>query len=232
MKKSEITWTYLGLIPYETAIMLQIQLREEILTSGRGDILLLMEHHPVFTLGCGAQPADIIVSSPQLKGIDVVRTDRGGLVTYHGPGQLVGYPILNLQKKRLGTREYVLQLSNVLIALLAGLGLVARWKDSHPGIWIEERKIASVGIHVHRHVSTHGFALNVSNDLSPFSLIVPCGIPECSMTSVEKERGKKLEPIDLADAFALHFGRIMMTDMSRIEAGPLLARSHFLSEQR
>ena len=160
------------------------RLRNEI-----GDTLLLLEHPPVITLGRSWKPSSLPIDPEALRarGIEVFDIERGGDVTYHGPGQLVGYPILDLQQHQPDLHWYLRQLEDMLIGALGSLGIAAGRRASYTGVWTGGRKIASIGVHVRQWVTWHGFALNVTTDLSPFSLIVPCGIPDVVMTSVKKE---------------------------------------------
>jgi lipoyl(octanoyl) transferase len=153
------------------------------------DVLLLVEHDPVYTLGRGTHRASLPRSESELRarGADVVEIERGGDVTWHGPGQLVGYPILDLTKHREDLHWYLRTLEQALIDALGGLGIAAERNPGKTGVWTRGRKIASIGVHVKQWVTLHGFALNVDPDLSWFDLIVPCGIQGVEMTSVRRE---------------------------------------------
>jgi lipoyl(octanoyl) transferase len=153
------------------------------------DILLLVEHDPVVTLGRGTRHASLPISPDELerRGIPVVEVERGGDVTYHGPGQLVGYPIVDLREHRRDLHWYLRGLEDALAVALDRMGIEAGRNPGLTGVWTAGRKIASIGIHVKQWVTFHGFALNVSTDLSPFDLIVPCGIRNVVMTSVAEE---------------------------------------------
>jgi lipoyl(octanoyl) transferase len=155
------------------------------------DVLLLVEHEPVITLGRGLRPTSLPITPAALerRGVGVVEVERGGDVTYHGPGQLVGYPILDLRQHREDVHWYLRQLEDVLISALEELGVPAERNPGFTGVWTRGRKIASLGIHVKQWVTFHGFALNVTTDLSYFDLIVPCGIQGVVMTSVARELG-------------------------------------------
>jgi lipoyl(octanoyl) transferase len=192
----------LGLVDYDEAWALQRELAEKA-TADQG-FLLLLEHPPVFTLGRNGDLANVL--DPH--GIPVKRIDRGGDVTYHGPGQLVGYLIRDLG--RIGVRRHVRSLEASLTALLSGLGVPARRKESCVGVWAAGGKIASIGVRVSRGVSMHGFALNVSNDLSPFRYIHPCGIPDCATTSVSAELGRAVSVDEAAERFQLRTGGRML----------------------
>jgi len=160
------------------------------------DVLILVEHEPVVTLGRGLRPTSLPLAPAALerRGIPVVEVERGGDVTYHGPGQLVGYPILDLREHREDLHWYLRQLEGMLILALEELGVTAQRNAGLTGVWTNGRKIASLGIHVKQWVTFHGFALNVTTDLSYFDLIVPCGIPGVVMTSVARELGRSADP--------------------------------------
>ncbi len=179
----------LGRVPYATAWELQralVAARQE----GRiPDVLLLLEHPPTYTIGRSGAEHDVLASPASLRslGATVISVDRGGQTTYHGPGQLVGYPILDLRLRGCDVHRYLRGLEAALVDALADLGLAARRVDGKTGVWVGERKLASIGIRVQRWVTSHGFALNVTTDLSYFSHIVPCGLPEVAMTSLAQE---------------------------------------------
>ena len=179
----------LGLVPYGEALELQRRLADERIKGLIPDTLLLLEHPAVITLGRSWKQSSLPVDPEALRrrGIEVFDIERGGDVTYHGPGQLVGYPILDLNQHKPDLHWYLRQLEEMLIVALAGLGIPAERRDSYTGVWTGGRKIASIGVHVRQWVTWHGFALNVTTDLTPFSLIVPCGIPDVEMTSVARE---------------------------------------------
>jgi lipoate-protein ligase B len=175
-----------GRIAYEDATRWQEALVERRLAGGVSDCLLLLEHPPVYTLGRGADPRFLGLGAEG--GIRVVRTSRGGQVTYHGPGQLVGYPIVDLRGHRQDVRWYVREIEGVLIDALAVFGIDGGRVDGLPGVWVSgKRKIGSIGVAIRRWVAWHGFALNVADDLGGFGAITPCGIPGVQMTSVARE---------------------------------------------
>ena len=171
---------HLGVVPYAHALDLQQRLHAEVAAGDRPDTLILLEHPHVYTLGRRGIVDDILASDDELKrlGIEVYHTDRGGEVTYHGPGQLVGYPIMNLRRWGGGPLKYVRSLESTIIAALSEFDIQSQ-SEGHPtGVWVEDRKIAAIGVKVGRRVTTHGFAINVSADLSYFDRIVPCGMPD------------------------------------------------------
>jgi lipoyl(octanoyl) transferase len=184
----------LGRVEYPDGLVLQAQLARARRAGTTGDTLLLLEHPPTVTLGRGARSGHVLASPEELaaRGIGLYETDRGGDVTYHGPGQLVGYPILDLSGERADVRAYVRSLEEGLIRCLQSFGLRAGRMPRWPGVWLGEegrdaRKIAALGVHIARWVTTHGFALNVCASLADFELIVPCGIAEAGVTSMERE---------------------------------------------
>lgn len=162
------------------------------------DMLLLVEHPPVVTLGRGSKPEHLTTPREALetRGIEVFEIERGGDVTFHGPGQLVGYPIFDLTEHKADLHWFLRQVEQALIVTLAELGVQAEREPRYTGVWTRGRKIASLGVHVKQWVTWHGFALNVLTDLSYFDLIVPCGIPQVVMTSVQRELGERA-PRDL-----------------------------------
>jgi len=179
----------LGVTPYGEALELQRRLAALRVEDRVGDLLLLLEHPPVITLGRGGQHAHLLVpeSSLSARGIEFFNVERGGDITYHGPGQLVGYPILNLVEHGRDVHFYLRKLEWVLIETLTRFGLDASRRVGRTGVWVRGRKIASIGSHVSRWVTRHGFALNVDMNLAPFDLIVPCGIKGARATSIAKE---------------------------------------------
>ncbi|HUA44687.1 MAG TPA: lipoyl(octanoyl) transferase LipB [Solirubrobacteraceae bacterium] len=189
---SELWVCHLGVVEYREAWALQERLRAARQEDELPDVLLTLEHPPVYTRGRRSVPGELPMGEDwyAAQGIDVVETDRGGRVTYHGPGQLVGYPIVRVAD----VVAYVRTLENALVSALAAEGVAARSRPTeghrYTGVWVDDRKIASIGVHLSRGVSTHGFAVNVENDLEPFSWIVPCGLDGVSMTSLVRETGR------------------------------------------
>ena len=189
--------TQLGTVPYAIALELQRDLaRRRITGEIDEDVLLLLEHPPVVTLGRTAKEAHIISSPERLRarGVEVHEVERGGDVTFHGPGQLVGYPIIDLKRHKQDLHWYLRQVEEALITGLDDLGIVANRHPGLTGVWTEGRKIASIGVHARDWVTWHGFALNVTTDLSFFDLIVPCGIDGVVMTSIARELGAAPDP--------------------------------------
>ena len=192
-----IVASWLGRVDYHEALALQKRLVAERAEGRIGDQLLLLEHPPVLTLGRGADPAHIRADPPTLaaRGIEVIQVERGGEVTYHGPGQLVAYPILALSARGLLVRPLVRALEAALVTTCAAYGVAAARRDGHPGCWCDPdgtdpRKIGALGLRIERGVSYHGIALNVSVDLADFDLIDPCGMPGVTSTSIAAEGGE------------------------------------------
>jgi lipoyl(octanoyl) transferase len=188
----------------------------------REDVLLLLEHPPVLTLGRATKPEHILATPEELsqKGVERFETNRGGDVTYHGPGQLVGYPIFDLKPDRCDVHRYVRDLEEVLLRTLADQGLPAKRVPGWTGVWLGEkgkdaRKVGAIGVHISRWITTHGFALNVSPQLDHFKLIVPCGINtgEASVTSIEHELGRKPEMASVEQQAARHMGEVFGADL-------------------
>ena len=177
----------LGTVDYDSALALQDALVEARRDDLIGDTLLLLEHPHVFTLGRGADARHLLEARA---GVPVFRVSRGGQVTYHGPGQLVGYPILKLQDGDRDIHLYLRRLEQTMIDALATLGIAARRRERLTGVWVGERKIGSIGVGMRRWITLHGFALNVCTDLDYFGAMVPCGIAGVEMTSVEREIGR------------------------------------------
>ena len=200
----------LGLVPYGEAWELQRRLHGDVAEGRRPDTLLLLEHPHVYTLGRRGREEDILIDGDALRslGVETHHTDRGGEVTYHGPGQLVGYPILNLRRWGGGPLKYVRSLERVLIETLAEFGVHAE-SEGHPtGVWVGDRKIAAIGVKVSRRVTTHGFALNICPDLSYFDHIVPCGMPDAGVTSLSVELGRTVAVNDVVPVLVERFGAV------------------------
>jgi lipoyl(octanoyl) transferase len=245
----------LGTLDYATGLRLQQRLVELRKAGQIGDVLLLLEHTPVITLGRNAKAANVIASPERLaeRGVEVFECDRGGDVTFHGPGQIVGYPIFDLRgfpsnagkRKTLGAVEYVRRLEEILIRTCADFGIATKRVAGLTGVWTDinplssrpeendspanrppesrdllsshEAKIAAIGVHISRGVTSHGFALNVNTDLSFFDLIVPCGITAKPVTSMQKKLGKQLPLQDVAHSIARNFGMVFQSQILWLE---------------
>jgi lipoyl(octanoyl) transferase len=223
----------LGRIPYAEGLALQQRVVAARKAGTIGDVLLLMEHPPVLTLGRNSSRANILASDEELarRGVELYETNRGGDVTYHGPGQLVGYPIVDLRgdlpgKKgpHLGPVDFVRLLEEVLIRTCGEFGVQAQRVSKRTGVWtiaagsILEKKIAAIGVHVSQGVTSHGFALNVTTDLRDFQWIVPCGISDREVTSLEAEADASPTIADAVNATAKSFGRVFGRQMLACES--------------
>ena len=200
----------LGRISYAEALRLQEALVAERQAHRTVDVLLLLEHDPVFTTGRNANAANVTTPPDALreKGFDVFETGRGGDVTYHGPGQVVGYPILELPESRRDVHRYVRDLEEVMIRGCADFGVTAGRVSGLTGVWVGEQKIGAIGVRIARWVTSHGFALNVANDLAPFELVVPCGIKDRGVTSLSKVLGREVSVDAVKRRLAYHVAEV------------------------
>ncbi len=247
-----ISLVQLGTVDYATGLRLQQQLVALRKEEKIGDVLLLLEHSPVITLGRNAKAANVI-ASPELlaqRGVELFECDRGGDVTFHGPGQIVGYPIFDLRgfathgkRKTLGAVEFVRRLEEVLIRTCADFAIPTKRVPGLTGVWIDkdndahlgtaastvqpseasapdhapEAKLAAIGVHISRSVTSHGFALNVNTDLSFFNLIIPCGITAKPVTSMKRELGRPLDLSAVAESISRNFGTVFSSQMLWVE---------------
>jgi len=238
MSRPELLVVRLGLLEYRAALELQEAVRERRIAGELPDVLLLVEHPPVYTQGRRSRDSDLPFAPEWYaqQGIDVVPVRRGGQLTYHGPGQLVGYPIMRIDD----VLAHLRTIEEALIAALGDEGIAARNRPEdgieYTGVWVEDRKIASIGVHVRHHVTTHGFAVNVDNDMRPFEWAVACGLHGVRMTSIADERGETAltrppasEPLalrrDQSPALAAHADRVVARfadarDRTPVEASP------------
>ncbi|HEX5928257.1 MAG TPA: lipoyl(octanoyl) transferase LipB [Solirubrobacterales bacterium] len=223
---AEILVVRCGIVPYEAARAAQSRLQDARQRGEVADVLLLLEHTPVYTRGRRSTPEELPMGSEwyEMQGIEVRETDRGGRVTYHGPGQLVAYPIVSLRPYGDDVLAYVRGLERVMIGALAAHGVEAEVVDGLTGVWVpaqgpeRRRKIGSIGVHVSRGVTTHGLAVNVDNDLQPFEWIVPCGIEGVAMTSLARELGGEQDLGAFADTVAGRFGEVF--ERTAVAAAP------------
>lgn len=224
--KNLISIVQLGTVDYATGLCLQQQLVALRKEEKIGDVLLLLEHRPVITLGRNAKAKNVVASPEFLKqrGVELFECDRGGDVTFHGPGQIVGYPIFDLRgfaaadgkRKTLGVIEFVRRLEDVLMRTCADFGIPTKRVPGLTGVWTEqepEAKLAAIGVHISRSVTSHGFALNVNTDLSYFNLIIPCGITSKPVTSMQKELGRELDLNAVAESISRNFGVVFQSQM-------------------
>ncbi len=202
----------LGLVPYAEALALQRQLVQDRREGRIGDLLLLLEHPHVLTLGVrGDGGRSHILATDEVlasRGIDVFEAGRGGDITYHGPGQIVGYPILDLKPDRCDVHRYVRDLEEVLIRVLADYAIAAERVPGLTGVWVGREKVAAIGVRIARWITSHGFALNVSTDLDYFNLIVPCGIADRGVTSLSRLIGRPVARTEVEDRLVQRFTEI------------------------
>ncbi len=211
---------YLGRIDYADALALQQSLHDARKRDEAPDTLLLLEHPHVITLGRAANPANILADEQTRteKSVELFETGRGGDVTYHGPGQLIGYPIISLAPDRQDVRRYVRDLQEVLVRTARDFGVEAEPRGGEfVGVWVGEEKLAAIGIRISRWVTMHGFAFNVTTNLDYFNLIIPCGIPDHGVTSLAKILNRKIELEAVAEAVRKHFGDVFQRQMIEAE---------------
>jgi lipoyl(octanoyl) transferase len=203
---------FAGCVPYADALELQMRVCEAKKRGFVEDVLLLLEHPPTITLGRNGQWQHLLASEPALASRGVVKfeVDRGGDITFHGPGQLVGYPLMQLDGVERDVHRFMYNLEESLIRLLAGFGIAARRHGNLTGVWTDSGKIAAMGVHISRWITRHGFALNVNTDLSFFDLIVPCGIQGKGVASMHLLTPAPLPLSDIARVYAPEFGRIFL----------------------
>lgn len=211
-RRPEVEVRRLGRVPYAEGLALQRELVAERQAGRIGDVLLLVEHPHVLTLGVRGDggrahilaPAEVLAA----RSVDVYETGRGGDITYHGPGQLVGYPIIDLTPDRRDVHRYVRDLEEVLIRVAAGYGIPGERVPGLTGVWVGQSKLAAIGVRIARWVTSHGFALNVTTDLDYFNLIVPCGVPDRGVTSLSALLDRDVTMTDVEDRVACHFGEV------------------------
>ena len=207
----------LGTVGYSRALELQRRLHRQVAEGALPDLLLLLEHPHVYTLGRRGQDSDVLESERTLArlGVEIHRTDRGGEVTYHGPGQLVGYPIVDLRRWGGGPLAYVQALEDSLVATLRTFGIRAQSGAKPTGVWVDEAKIAAIGVKISRRITMHGFALNVAPDLSYFEHIVPCGMPEAEVASMASLLTADVTVDEVATVLTDRFGEVFGLKMER-----------------
>jgi len=219
MMSNEVLVVRCGLVPYEEALVAQRWLRDAREDESIPDALLLLEHPPVYTRGRRSTPEELPMAEEwyAMQGIEVRDTDRGGRVTYHGPGQLVAYPIVDLRPYGDDVHEFVRRLEKVAISALAEHGVGAGTIEGLTGVWTEDepaRKIGSIGVHVSRGITTHGLSINVNNDLQPFEWIVPCGIEGCLPSSLSRELGAEQDMDAFAGTVARRYAAVYERDLT------------------
>jgi lipoyl(octanoyl) transferase len=226
----------LGLIGYADAYALQKRVVAARKAGAIEDVVLFCEHPHVITLGRSGKRENLLASEHVLKqkGVEFHASDRGGDITYHGPGQIVGYPILNLGAIRRDVVWYVRTLEEAMIRATAEFGIISNRVAGKTGIWVgsggKEEKLAAIGVHISRWVTSHGFAYNVSTDLRNFELIVPCGIADCKATSLEKLLGRRVEQKEVAPRIAKQLGELFGPEMKETSRRELLEKLQHLEE--
>ena len=222
MKKINVIW--LGTTSYNPTWDLQRKILDLRVAGKLDDVLLLNEHHHVYTLGKSSDENHLLAESEEMraKGVEVFHIDRGGDVTYHGPGQIVGYPILDLHHHSLDLHKYLRDLEEVIIRTLAEYGIEGKHDSSYTGVWVGSDKIAAIGVKVSRWVTMHGFAFNINTDLSYFDRIIPCGIFHRGVTSLRHLLGKQVPIDEVEKKLVRHFGEIFQIHSVSMSAQELL----------
>jgi len=223
---NEIYLLDLGLVDYGEALRLQEGIWEARLKGKIRDVLILLEHPPVFTLGMGGNRLNILLPQEELekKGIKVYRVDRGGDVTYHGPGQLVGYPILNLKANGLDVHSYIWKIEESIVEMLKeDFGLDAEIVKGFPGVWVKNKKIAAIGVRVRSMVTKHGFALNVNPNMEYFKMIIPCGLKDKDVTSMAEILEKNISVSEVKKPYIKHFSRVFNVRLRKVNPENLLS---------
>ena len=212
-----------GIVDYASALAQQRELAGAV-RAGAPQSLIILQHPPTFTLGVRGNEANIIAAESTLasRGATVVRTDRGGDVTFHGPGQVVVYPILDLRRAGLGPAEYVRMLEQCVIDTIKEAGVLGGRIPGRPGVWVNDAKVAAIGVRISGGVSTHGFALNVSTDLSFFDMIVPCGIGDATVTSLERVTGRAVSVKYVEDVLIESLGRRFALEFEEVATPEVL----------
>ena len=214
---------YLGIISYKEGLKLQTDTVSKLKSSKFDSVgyLYLLEHHPVITNGRFGSDGNFVLPVKQIEklGIEVHKSDRGGDLTYHGPGQLVSYPIIDLRALNMGVKAYIQSLEQVIVNTLSEFEIKADRKDGYPGVWTEGQKIASIGVSVKNGITMHGSALNVNTNLDSFSMIVPCGISDVIVTSMEHILGSKVNMQSVINTFIECFGGVLNVDIQTKRPG-------------
>lgn len=205
--------SWLGKIDYQSAYTVQKRIMKEKLDGHTEDSLILLEHPPTITIGKSGKVKNLLVPHEMLAamGVSLFFTDRGGDITFHGPGQLVAYPIIDLKRRNKDVHHYIADLQEVMIKMLADYGIVARRDDKYVGVWVGDEKIGAVGVAIHRWVTMHGLALNINTDMTYFSLIKPCGIDDRGITSMKDLLNYRIPLKEVVECFVYHFAEVFST---------------------
>ena len=220
LREKKLNIIKLGIVDYVPAYQLQERLVQEQMQDSGSDSLLLLQHNPVITIGRSGDRNNILVSESALAaaGISICEIDRGGDVTYHGPGQLTGYPIINLRHFRKDIHWYLRQLEETIIKVLAEYNIVGERMEGYTGVWVGNEKVAAIGVAIRRWITYHGFALNVHPDMSHFQLITPCGITDKGVTSLEKLLGHRVDMDGVLNKAASAFAEVFGIESVHVDA--------------
>lgn len=213
-----LPWSYLGKRPYQETWNLQEETRAKIHSTGEGDILFVVQHPPTLSLGRGEKGGNVLFPHDELqkRGFDVVETNRGGKVTYHGPGQLVAYPVINIKRFKMGVKNFVAALEETMIRCLGKVGIAAERREKFIGAWVDGKKIGSIGVHIRKQISIHGLAMNVETNLDHFNVITACGIDGVTLTSIQQE-GVQMNVEQILDPFVAAFADVFGCDLEKVE---------------
>jgi len=211
--KSNLNFYWLGRIDYSKAWKLQQIIQENVINKKINDVVLFLEHDSVYTLGKNADLNNLLPARP--KDIDVIQTDRGGEITYHGPGQLVGYPIIDLKKYRRSITWFMRSLEQSIIEMLSEINISSTRKEGLTGVWVNDHKIAALGVRLSRWVSMHGFAINIHTDLSLYRGMIPCGISDFGLTSIAKIKGEDYSLLHIADLMIKNIQKMLIIDIDK-----------------
>ena len=207
---NQINFYWLGRFDYHQAWELQKKIQQEIIKNNLNDIILLLEHNSVYTLGKNADSMNLLPAKPT--DMKVIQTDRGGDITYHGPGQLVGYPIIDLKRYKKSITWFMRGLENSIIQMLRGLEISSTTKDGLTGVWVDDEKIAALGVRLSRWVSMHGFAINIYTDLSLYRGMIPCGISDFGLTSIFKHKNEKYDLKSIAKLMVFNIENMLLSE--------------------
>jgi len=211
--QSNLNSYWLGRIDYSEAWKLQKVIQENVINKKINDVILFLEHDSVYTLGKNADLNNLLPARP--KNIDVIKTDRGGEITYHGPGQLVGYPIIDLKKYRRSITWFMRSLEQSIIEMLNEINISSNRKEGLTGVWVNDHKIAALGVRLSRWVSMHGFAINIHTDLSLYRGMIPCGISDFGLTSIAKIKGEDYSLLYIADLMIQNIQKMLILDIEK-----------------